>query len=101
MGLPQPNRAADFEPPIRGLLRTVNEHVTRLGGRHGSVLAEFDYVCECTDVSCNVPVRLAPERYEAIVKTPGWFVVAPGHIAQEEDVVETGRAYAVVTRRSR
>jgi hypothetical protein len=98
MGAPQVE-SLEIEPPIRGLLRTVNEHVTRFGGRLGDVLQEYDYVCECTDVGCSAPVRLTPGRYSELVKNPGWFVVAPGHVGPEERIVDEGQTYVVVTRR--
>jgi hypothetical protein len=51
----------------------------------GAVFTEFR--CECPLRSCELTVPLAVEEYEEVRAVPTHFVVAPGHVVPDFEVV--------------
>lgn len=100
MRMPVSAGSSSFETSdtTRDLLRAVNQQVNRLAAGADVAVDEFDYVCECADSRCLTVVRVRRAEYSRIAKTPGWFVVAEGHAAQHEEVVERNAGYLVVVR---
>jgi hypothetical protein len=79
------------------LFRQVNERVKELNRGFSVVLDRGDYLCECGSVACIERVSLTPEEYERVRAEPTYFVVAPGHVADDvESVVYAGDGYEVV-----
>jgi hypothetical protein len=69
--------------------------------RH-SGLAEW--ICECADAACAVPVQLTVAEYEAVRADATHFLVAPGeaHITADiERVVKREERYWIVEKRGR
>ena len=67
------------------LFREVNEAVQvyfRVGGHK-----EGQFVCECSDPTCVVKLRLTPREYSDIRGHPTRFFVVPGHEMQVVDRV--------------
>jgi hypothetical protein len=86
------------------LFRTLNERiraVTAMLAVDTIVDAEVPegYVCECADPTCMERVTLTREEYEAVRSSPTQFVVAPGHVEPEIEVVVTRTDRFVVVRK--
>ena len=74
------------------LFREVNERIREL--RTGGKFVEF--ICECADQACTVVVRLSLAEYEEVRRFPARFLVAPGHGAPDERLVDSKDRYVVV-----
>jgi hypothetical protein len=87
------------------LFREHNESVemdNAIYQRAGSALAEW--ICECADEACAVPVQLTVAEYEAVRADATHFLVAPGeaHITADiERVVKREERYWIVEKRGR
>jgi ketosteroid isomerase-like protein len=84
----------------QALFREYNERLEAMkptrGGRDRSLT---DWVCECADTSCSVPLRLTLEEYESVRTDPTHFLVAPSddHVVGDvERIVERRDRYWVV-----
>jgi hypothetical protein len=75
------------------LFRRANEKLDE--ARAGA--AFVDYMCECGDEKCALPLRLAQFEYEEVRRVSTHFVVVPGHVDQafERVVRETPRFQVV------
>ena len=81
------------------LFRDLNEEVGVVAQSFSSGGEErtFDFLCECGDVTCAMPVPLTLERYEELRRSPVRFFVVPGHeLPDVEVVVESHEAYYVI-----
>ncbi len=80
--------------------REVNEFIEPSNAAHHWVNPPFaDWVCECAETDCTVPVRLTVAEYENVRSDPAHFLVAPSneHLKPEvEQVVERNERYWVV-----
>ena len=63
--------------------REVNEAIEERDA--GAAFTEFR--CECPRRTCEVTVPLAVEEYEEVRAVPTHFVVAPGHVTPEVEVL--------------
>jgi hypothetical protein len=86
------------------LFREHNESVemdNAIYQRAGSALAEW--ICECADEGCTVPVQLTVAEYEAVRADATHFLVAPGeaHITAEIERVVKRERYWIVEKRGR
>ena len=98
----RPHESDDLAPTLRNsvreqaLMREVNEQVSAFAAASapGDVLL---VTCECTTLSCALPLSLARSDYERVRRHPARFVVRRGH-AEEigERVVEESAEFAVV-----
>ncbi len=81
----------------QSLFREVNERLRELGDALGEGLPNTEFVCECTDESCDARVRVTHPDYEAVRAVPTRFIVAPGHVDPEvERVVDERPGFTVV-----
>ena len=81
----------------QSLYREVNERVRSLNRGWAPEPGAIDFVCECADEGCALPLRLTLEEYERVRADDACFVVAGGHVYPEvEDVVGGGEEYVVV-----
>lgn len=89
---PQP---AHRDDAIQEFFRSVNDCIREL--QRTWLVDDYDVMCECRDPSCMAIMRLNLAEYEAVLTTPGRFVVVPGHerLAEEQVVARTDR-YVVV-----
>jgi hypothetical protein len=80
--------------------REVNERMEASNAAHRWFDPPFpDWVCECAQMECAVPVRLTVAEYEKVRSDPAHFLVAPGeeHIVTEvERLVARNERYWVV-----
>jgi len=91
-------------PRARDLRLTENEELFRRANEealreelHGSVPAELQVVCECTDRDCRQTLMMQTAEYEWLRQNPQRFVVLPGHEAPAvERVVERFDGYVIV-----
>src|SRR4051812_11628052 len=84
-------------PAVRdeSFVREVNERIAAL--RPSGMFVEF--ACECARRGCTAAVVLGMDEFDSVRRTPGRYVVAPGHQAPAgERVVDACDRYAVVER---
>ena len=75
------------------LFREVNERIREITTDYG----DAEFLCECGDPTCALPVALSLPEYEAVRRDPVQFVVVPGHETPDlEDVIEQHERYAIV-----
>ena len=78
------------------LFREVNERIREITTDYG----DAEFLCECGDPTCALPVSLGLEEYEAVRRDPAQFVIVRGHEAPDvEDVVVGNERFAVVRKR--
>lgn len=78
------------------LYRKVNESIER-GVWPGEGQETVRFRCECARVTCNAPVEMTVEDYEAVRENPRRFLLCQGHEVPGLDVVvERRRGYLVV-----
>jgi len=77
------------------LFREVNERIEELVASSSYV----SFVCECFDERCAAPLSLTVEEYEQVRSDSNRFVVAPGHLdADVEVVVQDTERYLMVAK---
>jgi hypothetical protein len=80
----------------QSLFRDVNARVEELKGA-SLPRTEIDFVCECADESCFVPVTLTQDEYLSIRSKAARFFVVPEHVdARIERVVSKHPTYWIV-----
>jgi hypothetical protein len=78
------------------LFREVNERIEDINQALGAD-EPSDFLCECGDDSCTLPVSLTLAKYEQVRSNPTHFVIAPGHeVIDVERVLEQHDDFAVV-----
>jgi hypothetical protein len=80
----------------QSLFREYNERMEPSNAVHHWVNPPFaDWICECANEACAVPVRLTMNEYEAVRENPTHFVVAPdeAHVVPEVEVVVVEREH--------
>ena len=70
----------------QSLCRDVNERIRELQ-TSWMPLSEIDFVCECVDERCSLPITASREEYEAVRTSPERFLVLPGHLSPASEVV--------------
>jgi hypothetical protein len=77
--------------------RDLNERISDEAVRHGVDGHEYEFICECADVSCIERVTLSIAEYERIRADGSRFVLALGHnVVGIETVVAANADHAVV-----
>ena len=79
------------------LFRTGNERLSdALGGRLPEA-ARVPFLCECADEFCDARVEVTLPEWETVASEPNHFVMVPGHLRSEGEVVVGAlEAYDVV-----
>ncbi|MBD0330872.1 MAG: hypothetical protein ICV64_12310 [Thermoleophilia bacterium] len=80
--------------PERDRFRRANDE---LGSRYAELSAEgvVPFICECADERCTRVASLTLDEYAAVARTPGRYVILPGHEHDDERVVHRDDRYAV------
>ena len=84
------------------IFREVNERIHELNRGfsfgHDDIT---DFVCECSDQSCFVPVELTLGEFDDVRSEPTHFLIAPGHTwhPEVEMVVQFNDRFQVVEKR--
>ncbi len=71
------------------LFRDINERIAEVAAPQG-VLGDdhlYEFLCECSNVGCDVRLPLTLAGYEDVRKEPTQFLVAPGHEMPEIEIV--------------
>ena len=80
--------------------REINERIEPSNAAHNWVDPPYaDWVCECAQPDCCIPVRLTIGEYESVRSDPAKFLVAPSdeHVIQQvEQIVDRNERYWVV-----
>jgi hypothetical protein len=75
------------------LFREVNERIRDITTQH----RDAEFLCECGDPTCALPIPLDLDEYEAVRRDPAQFVIVPGHdVPEAESVIFTSERYAIV-----
>jgi hypothetical protein len=78
------------------LFREVNERIRDITTQH----RDAEFLCECGDPTCALPIPLDLDEYEEVRADAAQFVIVPGHEAPDvEDVVVQNERYAIVRKR--
>jgi hypothetical protein len=82
------------------LFREVNERLRGLNESFGAVTNRMELVCECADPGCAERITMTVREYEQLRAEAEQFVIAPGHVAPDiEVVVATGEGWEIVRKR--
>ena len=65
------------------LFRTVNERIEDLNESFATVTERFEIVCECGDPGCITRISMTT-AYEHVRADPALFIVAPGHVLDDQ-----------------
>jgi hypothetical protein len=79
----------------RGLIREVNERMAEIAEEmlFGEPLVLF---CECSRPGCTRRVTVEAAQFAGVRAVPGRFVVAEGHEAAGQRVIERGPGFLIV-----
>jgi hypothetical protein len=81
------------------LFREINERIADVAAPH-TVFGDdhsYEFLCECSNVGCDLRLRLTLSTYEEVREDAAQFVVAPGHELPEiERVISRTDEYQVV-----
>ena len=69
------------------LFRKVNERIESV---RGSTSSFVEFICECSDDSCVLPVPMTLTEYEGVRAVPTHFAIRVGHDVPEADRVVGG-----------
>jgi hypothetical protein len=92
---------SDHEREIRAarnqaLFRAVNEKLRSVSAALDSAAETVVVACECADTSCLEMLEIAPQEYLVVRENPRRFVVLPGHIYPDVEIVVGENATYVV-----
>jgi 5-bromo-4-chloroindolyl phosphate hydrolysis protein len=81
----------------QALFRSINEKIESINEAFEQLTHTFAIACECADAGCVEMLDIDPSEYEAVRAEPRHFVVLPGHVYDEVEVVVRERdGYVVV-----
>jgi hypothetical protein len=80
------------------LYREVNERISEQAERHdGRPHALYQFLCECSNLDCNLRLDVTLGEYEAVRAFPRRFVIAPDHhLPDVEQIVADQGAFCVI-----
>jgi hypothetical protein len=83
------------------LFRDINERIAAVAEPQGVPGDDhvYEFLCECSNVGCDLRLPLTLALYEDVRKDPTRFLVAPGHELPEiEHVLTRAEGYQVVVK---
>jgi hypothetical protein len=81
----------------RRFFRRTNELVSRILAEGAAVPGEdFRYFCECGRATCDRRLDLTRGEFMSALRDPTYRIVAPGHEAPDDRVVETRETFSIV-----
>ena len=80
----------------QSLFRAVNEKLRELNEAFATITETFGVTCECADVQCVQMLTIRPPDYTEVRRQPRRFVVAPGHVIPDVEIVVAETAGYVV-----
>jgi hypothetical protein len=79
----------------QAIFREVNDRIAELSAEWQA--EEMEIFCECSRTGCASLIHVTCSDYERIRRSPGWFLIVPGHVAPESDrVVERHKQFEVI-----
>jgi len=79
------------------LFRDVNERIEHAAARQGDDPHAYEFLCECSNLDCDLMLPLQLAEYERARAEPAVFIVALGHDLPEiEEVVDRNDRYQLV-----
>ncbi len=79
------------------VFREVNERIEDLALTHGGNEHVYDFLCECSNIGCDLRLSLPLSVYEEARSDSAVFLVALGHELPEiEEVVRRGDGFQLV-----
>jgi len=87
----------------QSLYRTANERIKELNEVFDEIASlPSDWVCECADTECTSHVSATLQEYESIRSNPRTFIVYPGHVYPEVEIVSAENdRFAIVEKTGR
>ena len=79
----------------QALFREVNDRIAELAAKWSD--QPMGIICECAKMGCAEMLQVPVEEYRRVRRSPDWFLILPGHVAEAERVVEQHREYDVIT----
>ena len=67
--------------------RDVNERISEVANALGDGQDTYEFLCECSDPTCTQRIELTRAEYEHVRAEGTRFVLAPGHAANEVELV--------------
>jgi len=84
------------------VFREVNERIEDLAEAFKLEGEPLDLLCECGDPNCVQRITMSRSDYEKLRSDSLQFAVSPGHeVTEAEELIERGRGYDVVRKRSK
>jgi hypothetical protein len=75
----------------QSLYRSTNERMKELNEVFDDIASvPSDWVCECADTECISRVSATLNEYESVRSNPRTFMVYPGHVYPEVEIVTAG-----------
>jgi hypothetical protein len=75
----------------QSLYRAANERIKELNEVFDEVASvPSEWVCECADTECISRVLATLQEYESVRSNPRTFLVYPGHVYPEVEIVTAG-----------
>jgi hypothetical protein len=75
--------------------RLANEQIDRARVELGFDGDAVPFLCECPDRSCTEVLALTPGEYAQARAEDNRFVLLPGHVPEDEDVLEVNDRYVL------
>ena len=77
------------------LFREVNDRIAELAAKWAG--GPMGVVCECANTGCVQMIQIPVQEYRRVRRSRGWFVIIPGHIAEDEQLIERHASYDIVS----
>ena len=79
------------------LFRKINNEIENAAAAHGTDDHRYEFVCECSDRSCDERVHATLDEYRHARENPARFLVIKEHVISEiEHVVEHAHDHAII-----
>ena len=69
------------------LFRVGNERLVAAIGERIPETANIPFLCECADDGCDGRVEIPRDQWQEIASIPNRFVMVPGHLRSEGEIV--------------
>ena len=76
------------------IFREINERIVELAETWGG--QEIGIVCECATMGCAEQIQVPLAVYHRVRKCPDWFLIKPGHLARDEQMIERHLGYEII-----
>ena len=78
------------------LFREVNAHIAQLEDRLSSGDELLTLICECANSGCTTMIKVDQGTFRAVRESPMRFLVAAGHVRDDEKVIGGGAGYLII-----